>query len=965
MALLDDKGLKHLVGKLKDMFAPKSHTHDDRYYTESEIDSKLAGKANSSHTHSYLPLSGGTTTGRITAPEVAATSYFVTPTMVGEGDTNTYYHRVDWGKAGNDKVDFYEYGGVWNFYKNTAAGKDSAALVASIQSDGVHANLKGKADTAGTADFAKTFYYNVRKSVDLTKLDINTWYPVIGDWIPYDGFHRLKCAVQLNSGTKPSWSSHSNGGFTAIVEVLQTAYGYGTTRNYGIVLQNDWLWVSADNSPVGYGQQLKNASTPVFWLRGGGVYFLYADYDCSWSIKTESYTASSQTVAPTKTYPGVSVDRSTIMANVNGNAKTATTATNANNAAQAAKLTTNAGSATQPVYFSNGVPVATTYTLGKSVPSNAVFTDTNTWRGVQNNLTSDSTDQSLSAAQGKVLKGLVDGKAAANHTHSQYLTSHQDISGKVDKSEAGANSLLATLNTTWTATPTDDTYFVRQDTGGGSTFGRVKFSTLWSYIKGKGDSAYQAKGSYAAASHTHKYAGSSSAGGSANSAVKLDTATAGSATQPVYFTGGKPVATSYTLAKSVPADAKFTDTNTWRGIQNNLTSDSTTDSLSAAQGKVLKSLVDGKAASSHTHTKSQITDFPSSLPASDVYAWAKAGTKPSYTKSEVGLGNVDNTADSAKSVKYATSAGSAGSATKATGVVDYGATGKTIEIGYGGSGISGDNIKYIAGYTTGDGSTVTAKIKDVSKDDLKSWIGLGSAAYSATSAFAPSSHTHPYAGAASSGGSATSAVKLDTSTAGSATQPVYFTGGKPAACAYTLGKSVPSNAVFTDTTYGDATTSAHGLMTAADKSKLNGIATGANKTVVDSTISQSSTNPVQNKVITKRLQYLYSFKISRDKWNEASDKSNWNVIVSWTNSSGTALTGSTTGTPNLTTDMSLGPAMMERTSSLSDNIILSGELSMINQGQIFVCETNKLSFTVKRRPVCDLMLYFYARQWTT
>ena len=41
--------------------------------------------------------------------------------------------------------------------------------------------------------------------------------------------------------------------------------------------------------------------------------------------------------------------------------------------------------------------------------------------------------------------------------------------------------------------------------------------------------------------------------------------------------------------------------NTWRGIQNNLTSDSTTDSLSAAQGKALKALIDGKAASSHTH----------------------------------------------------------------------------------------------------------------------------------------------------------------------------------------------------------------------------------------------------------------------------------------------------------------------------------------------------------------------------
>lgn len=90
-----------------------------------------------------------------------------------------------------------------------------------------------------------------------------------------------------------------------------------------------------------------------------------------------------------------------------------------------------------------------------------------------------------------------------------------------------------------------------------------------------------------------------------------------------------------------------------------MTSDSTDQSLSAAQGKALKTLVDGKAPISHTHKKSQITDFPSSMPASDVYAWAKAATKPSYTKAEVGLGNVDNTADKNKNVKFATSAGSA------------------------------------------------------------------------------------------------------------------------------------------------------------------------------------------------------------------------------------------------------------------------------------------------------------------
>ena len=83
------------------------------------------------------------------------------------------------------------------------------------------------------------------------------------------------------------------------------------------------------------------------------------------------------------------------------------------------------------------------------------------------------------------------------------------------------------------------------------------------------------------------------------------------------------------------------------------------DSTNPVQSKVVKSALDGKsdtghthddryyteseintklnakANSSHTHTKSQITDFPTSMPASDVSAWAKADSKPSYTISEV------------------------------------------------------------------------------------------------------------------------------------------------------------------------------------------------------------------------------------------------------------------------------------------------------------------------------------------
>ena len=55
-----------------------------------------------------------------------------------------------------------------------------------------------------------------------------------------------------------------------------------------------------------------------------------------------------------------------------------------------------------------------------------------------------------------------------------------------------------------------------------------------------------------------------------------------------------------------------------------------------------------------------------------------------------------------------------------------------------------------------------------------------------------------------------------------------------------------------------ATTSANGLMSAADKTKLNGIATGATKITVDTALSNTSTNPVQNKVVNDALKGKFS-----------------------------------------------------------------------------------------------------------
>lgn len=71
----------------------------------------------------------------------------------------------------------------------------------------------------------------------------------------------------------------------------------------------------------------------------------------------------------------------------------------------------------------------------------------------------------------------------------------------------------------------------------------------------------------------------------------------------------------------------------------------------------------------------------------------------------------------------------------------------------------------------------------------------------------------------------TTAVTHSANTAvGSATKPVYVAAnGAATPITHSINSDVPANAKFTDTTYNDATQSVHGLMTAADKKKLDGI----------------------------------------------------------------------------------------------------------------------------------------------
>lgn len=203
------------------------------------------------------------------------------------------------------------------FFRNTS--NSSATIVANLN---------------GTADFANETLFDKAQWVSLTNLDQNTWYPVVSmNSIPYSGLHHIKCNVQLGGASKPSWSTHS-GGFTVNLDMLVTASGWGTTSANSICLDNFYSWTTSNANPAGY-SQMWNGSIAVFWLRGGGQYRLYADQDANWQLQTSTYTNNDQSVSPTTSYPGVSINRSTITANIDGNATIATTGVrdynNANN----------------------------------------------------------------------------------------------------------------------------------------------------------------------------------------------------------------------------------------------------------------------------------------------------------------------------------------------------------------------------------------------------------------------------------------------------------------------------------------------------------------------------------------------------------------------------------------------------------------------------------------------------------
>lgn len=139
--------------------------------------------------------------------------------------------------------------------------------------------------------------------IDASGLDENTWYPVTiaaGARMCM----RAEVLVALDSGTKPSWSTHERGFSTRkIWEWAPSAWGVNAVSDIKVYL-SDFAHTNLD--PVRGLDFLGHFDTCFVFVRGGGKYHFYTSHGAQVILHTSTYKpseANDQSVSPTTTTP--------------------------------------------------------------------------------------------------------------------------------------------------------------------------------------------------------------------------------------------------------------------------------------------------------------------------------------------------------------------------------------------------------------------------------------------------------------------------------------------------------------------------------------------------------------------------------------------------------------------------------------------------------------------------------------
>ncbi|WP_414166312.1 phage tail tip protein [Superficieibacter sp. BNK-5] len=188
--------------------------------------------------------------------------------------------------------------------------------------NGLTTNLGKKADSSVVTELANTVQGQSDRinsidlkttRVDLTGLDQNTYYAVTMT-IPSGGDitkkpTRIRVArpllgsygIKQADGTykQPGWATHNNG-FAASMEWTSIGSGYGANDVDRNIYEYQFKagWITGGVAPIVNVGQMTNSSNEYIYLRGGSQYDVSAPYGITPVLRTDSFTATSQTIYP-------------------------------------------------------------------------------------------------------------------------------------------------------------------------------------------------------------------------------------------------------------------------------------------------------------------------------------------------------------------------------------------------------------------------------------------------------------------------------------------------------------------------------------------------------------------------------------------------------------------------------------------------------------------------------------------
>lgn len=161
-----------------------------------------------------------------------------------------------------------------------------------------------------------------------------------------------------------------------------------------------------------------------------------------------------------------------------------------------------------------------------------------------------------------------------------------------------------------------------------------------------------------------------------------------------------------------------------------------------------------------------------------------------------------------------------------------------------------------------------------------------------------------------------------------------------------------------DTTYDLASGYSDGLMSSYQYTKLEGIESGANKTTVDTAMSSSSANPVQNKIVYAALPWEYSATFYVDSWSTAtSDEQAQGFAYRQVVTPVKKISVAPTITAN---SMFLGIGSPSDSSVLSTKVTLAETANVINGGLVYT-GSNSITVLVEEKPTSDVTMTWWLR----